>query len=253
MISIEGAVTLQNTQSGNSMAGTIRWTGSDFEGWNGVFWVSLTGGKVVGTIMDYDGNIYNTVKIGEQVWMAENLKTTKLNDGNDILKPGQIGLIGSVGYRYYYNNDQAQFENDYGALYSWDVVNTEKICPIGWHVPDTSDWSILSKFVGGEAIAGGKLKSKGAILGNVGNGHWFYPNTSADNEFGFSARGGGYFESTVGFLNLHEKGFWWTDFTYDDPINGLTLMLKHMFHDEARIWNFFVGANSAASVRCIKD
>ena len=111
------------------------------------------------TVADIDGNIYNTVKIGNQAWMAENLKTTKYNNGTEIPlivdKPAWEALM-TGGYCWYNNEDVNK--NIYGALYNWYAVNTGNLCPIGWHVPSYNEWDILAAYLGGVDIAGGKLK-----------------------------------------------------------------------------------------------
>ena len=108
------------------------------------------------TVTDVDGNTYKTVIIGTQVWMAENLKTTKYNDGIQIpLVTDPITWINLKSAAYcWYNNDLATNKNIYGAIYNWLVVNTGKLCPIGWHVPSDTEWTTLTTFLGGELING---------------------------------------------------------------------------------------------------
>jgi uncharacterized protein (TIGR02145 family) len=133
-----------------------------------------------------DGNTYKIVVIGTQTWMAENLKAIKLNDGNDINlvtdnKPWES--LTTPAYCYY-SNDPIINKITYGVLYNWYTVNTNKLCPIGWHVPTDREWTILTDFLGGESIAGGKLKETGTT-------HWTTPDTIATNETGFTALPGG--------------------------------------------------------------
>jgi uncharacterized protein (TIGR02145 family) len=135
------------------------------------------------TVKDIDGNVYRTVTIGTQVWMAEDLKTTHYNDGTPIpyvtdhtewanLKSG------AYCWKWSDNNDESD-KNIYGAFYNW-YATAEKLCPVGWHVPTDKDWETLVDFCGGWEIAGGKLKE-------VGTEHWESPNIGATNEFGFTA------------------------------------------------------------------
>ena len=133
-------------------------------------------------IADIDGNIYNTVIIGTQVWMKENLKATKLNDGTNILlETDNATWISLTDPAYcWYNNDASSYKNTYGALYNWFTVETGKLCPTGWHVPSDAEWFTLIDFLGGESVAGGKLKE-------IGNTHWNSPNTGATDEYGFTA------------------------------------------------------------------
>jgi uncharacterized protein (TIGR02145 family) len=91
-----------------------------------------------GSVSDIDGNTYKTVQIGTQTWMAENLRTTKFNDGNNM----------TTGAYYWYNNDPVSFKNTYGALYDWYAVNTGKLCPTGWHVPGDEEWKQLEMALG---------------------------------------------------------------------------------------------------------
>jgi|WetSurSiteA1Bulk_404760.scaffolds.fasta_scaffold00804_5 uncharacterized protein (TIGR02145 family) len=117
-----------------------------------------------GSVTDIDGNIYKTIQIGSQQWIAENLKTTKYNDGNPILLGygGPAGYtdwfnLGDSSYKYYggaycwFDNDEAVYKNAFGAIYNWHSVGTGKLCPNGWHVPTVSDWNELISYLGGAA------------------------------------------------------------------------------------------------------
>jgi uncharacterized protein (TIGR02145 family) len=143
--------------------------------------------NAVGTITDIDGNIYHTVQIGTQLWMAENLKTTRYNDGTEIplVTNKQEWLDLSTSGYCWYNNDPATYKITYGALYNWYAVNTGKLAPKGWHVPSDAEWTTLINYLGGESIAGGKMKSTGTI--EAGTGLWPYPNVGATNESGLAA------------------------------------------------------------------
>jgi uncharacterized protein (TIGR02145 family) len=113
-------------------------------------------------LTDIDGNVYNTVIIGTQVWMTENLKTTKYNDNTKI--PNVIDntpwcTLPTPAYCWY-KNDEASNKHSYGALYNWFTVNTGKLCPTGWHVPSEVEWTTLTDCLGGESIASGKIKRR---------------------------------------------------------------------------------------------
>ncbi len=142
-----------------------------------------------GSVPDIDGNVYKTVKIGDQWWMAENLKTTHYRNGDPIANITDdsewMGL--QTGAYCNYNNDTSFVEvYGYGRLYNYFAVDTSSgLAPEGWHVPSDQDWQILVDYLGGDAVAGGKLKESGI-------GHWFSPNTGATNEVGFRALPGGY-------------------------------------------------------------
>ena len=140
-----------------------------------------------GTVVDIDGNVYNTVTIGTQVWMVENLKTTKYRNGDAIPNvTGNASWVAlSTGAYCWYNNDAATYKATYGALYNWYAVgDSRNIAPSGWHVATDSEWTTLSTFLGGESIAGDKLKE-------IGTSHWLSPNTGATNSNGFTAFPGG--------------------------------------------------------------
>ena len=155
-------------------------------------------------VYDIDGNIYHTVIIGNQIWLAENLKTTKYNDGTPVPlvtdNTGWIKLI-TPGYCWY-DNDIAR-KDPYGALYNWYAVHSGNLCPTGWHVPSDSEWTTLTDFLGGESTAGGKLKETGTI-------HWDSPNTGATNESGFSALPGGFRGAQGIWYNIGYWGQYWT-------------------------------------------
>ena len=141
-----------------------------------------------GTVTDIDGNIYHTVTIGNQVWMKENLKTTKYKNATNIEYIGSDGLVwqlNTTGAYAWYNNDST-WKYTYGALYNWSAVNSAKgLCPAGWHVPSDAEWTILTTYLGGANIAGGKMKETSTLL-------WESPNTGATNKSGFTALPGGY-------------------------------------------------------------
>jgi uncharacterized protein (TIGR02145 family) len=126
------------------------------------------------------GNIWKAIQIGIQIRMAKNLKTNKLNDNTPISKvtdPAAWGTLITPGYSWYYN--ASTLKATYGALYNWYVVNTGKLCPTGWHVPDKSEWETLVIYLGGVDQAGGKMKEEGTL-------HWTSPNFGATNESGFT-------------------------------------------------------------------
>jgi uncharacterized protein (TIGR02145 family) len=128
-------------------------------------------------IKDIDGNVYHTITIGTQVWVTENLQTTKYNDGT------VIPLVTEQSAWYdlhapgicWYNNDESANRNIYGALYNWYALDTGKLCPPGWHVPSDEEWTILIEYLGGDTIAGGKIKETGALPAGFRGKIGFYP------------------------------------------------------------------------------
>ena len=135
---------------------------------------------------DADGNLYSTIMIGTQTWMTVNLKTTKFNDNTEIPNVAENAPWSSLSTPAFcwYNNVQ-DFTENYGALYNWFSVNSGKLCPTGWHVPSEKEWLTLTDLLGGEFVAGGKLKE-------LGTNHWMSPNTGATNDFNFTALPGGF-------------------------------------------------------------
>ncbi len=157
------------------------------------------------TVTDADGNKYKTVKIGTQVWMVENLKTTKYNDSSVIpcvADSTEWSNLNSPGYCWY-NNDETSFKNIYGALYNWHTVNTKKLCPTGWRIPTKDEWDTLINYLGGVDVAGGKMKE-------VGLSHWDSPNTEATNISGFTALPGGYRISESTCYGIGQRCYLWS-------------------------------------------
>jgi uncharacterized protein (TIGR02145 family) len=199
-------------------------------------------------VADFEGNLYNTIKIGTQVWMAENLKSTKFNNGNDISNIAEDATWSSVSTPAfcYYNNNQI-YKDIYGLLYNWFTVDAasngnKNVCPSGWHVPSDSEWSTLTTFLGGISVAGGKLKESGTI-------HWAAPNAEATNESGFTALPAGSRHFSGFFGSLGDYGNWWTS-TAIDAGSSFVVATHKNGGDIIRNWN---DKNVGFSVRCVKD
>lgn len=161
-----------------------------------------------GTMTDQNGNVYKTITIGSQVWMAENLRATSYRNGtpiNNITANGTWPTQTSSAYSTYNNTSDPSKIKIYGNLYNWfAVTDTRNIAPVGWHVPTESEWKTLTTFLGGETVAGGKLKE-------IGITHWDTPNTGADNASGFTALPGGSRSGSTGaFANLGHDGNYWS-------------------------------------------
>lgn len=195
-------------------------------------------------VKDIEGKIYNTVKIGNQIWMAENLKTSKFNNGTDIpLIANELNWssLTTPGFCWY-NNDATSNKEAYGGLYNGYSVSTNKLCPAGWHVPDRSEWQQLSDFLGDTLQGGGKLKEAGSV-------HWLPPNTGADNNTGFTALPAGirYFEGS--FASLRNYTCYWSATetgSADEWYIGL-------YYRDASIIMDHRTKTHGFSVRCIKD
>lgn len=201
-------------------------------------------GPETGTLQDVEGNVYKTVKIGSQWWMAENLKTGRFNDNTSIPYVTDIAAWANLTTPAFcfYNNDSASFKSVYGALYNWYAVHTGKLAPAGWHVPTEADWTTLINYLGGFATAGGKMKE-------TGTGRWESPNTGADNSSGFTGLPGG-IRLTFGYRNLGLVAFWWSS---DDSTQCCT-------SDHSLYYDYsFIAPNDYSpkvygmSVRCIRD
>ncbi len=209
--------------------------------------------KATPTITDVEGNVYHTVQIGTQLWMAENLKTTKYNDGSDIptVKKGaaryEFFNLLSPGYCYYYNDkDYNDLTKTYGVLYNGYAVSTGKLAPIGWHVPSFDDWKKLSDYLGGDAVSGGKLKF---------TKNWRLPNTGATNSSGFSALPGGYYDGVeIGFHGIEYFGHWWssTEARQNTELNSIALGYEVASTYFAEDFSSH-SKNFGFSVRCVKD
>ncbi len=202
------------------------------------------------TLSDLDGNVYKTVVIGDQVWMAENLKTTKMNDGTEIPLVEEdsvwfnLSLTETPGFCWYLN-DEATYGATYGPLYNWYAVETGKLCPEGWHVPSDAEWNQLTTYLGGEKDAGGKLKE-------TGTAHWESPNASATNETGFTALPAGWREPWGYYDYLGLMGSWWsTDWTSNTYNKFGWIRLVSFENGEAFRDGF--AQNIGISVRCLQD
>jgi uncharacterized protein (TIGR02145 family) len=204
-----------------------------------------------GSVTDIDGNIYKTIQIGNQVWMAENLRTTRYNDGTPIpFVPDKTNWTNLVAGGYcWYDNNPMIFKTNYGALYNgYAVTESLNICPSGWHVSTSRDWSVLADYLGDENFRGGKVKE-------TGDTHWLSPNIDATNETGFSALPGGMREMNGSFWNLGFTGYWWSSATLDPRFNALNyyFVLKSSAYGFSDDEYYQYNRNSGLSVRCVKN
>ena len=194
--------------------------------------IVLAQGETYGSVTDADGNIYRTLKIGNQTWMLENLKTTKYNDGTPIASLAEIGDLRksiSPAYSLHQNNKE-----QYGNLYNWYAVNTNKLAPKGWHVPSKQDWEILLNYLGGFSKAGDKMKSTS----------W-----SSNGSSGFNALPAGFIGNTGMFMNVGNAAFWWSaherNATQADYVKTMSSLPSAL--SNAAVKQFYM------SVRCIKN
>ena len=195
------------------------------------------GGPTPGTVTDYDGNVYETIVIGTQTWLKQNLRSLHYADGSPIDEV------------YAYDNNEA-YVSDYGRLYTWNAVmklskdasgRAQGVCPDGWHVPSRAEGETLEAFLGGHMQAGGKMKETGFA-------YWLEPNQGATNESGFSARGAGLRGYSGNYDNLKEGYYMWT--STENVNNAINLALYDVSGNSAfQSHPKYIGY----SVRCIKD
>lgn len=207
--------------------------------------ISFTTLNTPTTVTDIDGNVYNTVTIGSQVWMVENLKVSKYRDGTSIpnvTDNTQWTNLTTGAYCYYDNN--SSFNNIYGKLYNWYAVNNSKnIAPIGWHIPSDAEWITLYNYLGGQTVCGGALKSTNL---------WSSPNTGATNSSGFTGVGAGIrFDNTGTFSGtLGQNGDFWSSSVIisSDKPRGYALRYNNTYLSQTNDYKA-----RGKSVRCIKD
>lgn len=199
----------------------------------------------IGTITDIDGNIYNTIIIGSQIWMVENLQTTKFNDGTPIrnIKEANEWINTDTSAYCWYNNDSNTYKKTYGAIYNWSAIHSNKLCPIGWHVPSDSEWTILINYLGGDSLAGGAMKESGTS-------HWSSPNTGASNSSYFYAMPSGSRNGNLGtFVGLKDNCFWWSS-TQSDATDS---WCRIIYYSSKHIYRENLKKSYGLSVRCVKD
>jgi len=202
-------------------------------------------GDVIDNVVDIEGNEYNVVQIGSQIWMAENLRTTKLNDGTPIDNiQGDTDWWGRTEAAYsWYNNDLENYGSTYGGLYNWYAVDTGKLAPAGWHIPTDEEWTILTDYLASD----GHLDTEGTALKSTYD--WGSDGNGTDN-YGFTGLPGGnrnYGES----FNYHKgNGDWWTSTSSSDEGRAFHRGLSMLF---ATVEELTPRKESGFSIRCVKD
>jgi uncharacterized protein (TIGR02145 family) len=197
-----------------------------------------------GSVTDIEGNNYKTIRIGNQTWMAENLRTTKYNDGESITiveNPQGWSTQAAPAYAWYANTPSL-YKDICGALYNWHAVSTGKLCPEGWHVPSSTEYADLMTFLGGGTDTGGKIKE-------AGTGHWEEPNAGATNESGWTGLPSGRINEMGSTMSYGYVGYWWTSTEFNSArANNIMLHYDFVFIDK----NNYDKRNGMA-VRCLKD
>jgi len=209
------------------------------------------------TVTDFDGNVYQTVQIGDQIWMKENLKVTHFPDGSEIPLVEGIAAwnaltANSKAYCWYDNS--ASNKDIYGSLYTWaaamngasssdaDPSGIQGACPDGWHLPSDVEWTELTSYLGGTLVAGGKMKDTTSV-------YWDSPNTVATNESDFTGLPGGYRNPSGLFSFKGTNGLWWSS-TEETSDHAWERMLGDVV--EFVMTNAFL-KSGGLSIRCVKD
>ena len=194
-------------------------------------------------LVDIDGNNYPVVKIGNQIWMKENLRVSRYRNGGLIpnVTDGTAWSNSTTGAWSYYNNDVSN-NAIYGKLYNWYTTLGDTLCPTGWGVPTDAEWTTLTTYLGGESVAGGKMKTTGTT-------YWYSQSAGTDNSSGFSVLPGGYRDNDGSFYYIRYGAFFWTA-SEDDNNYAWD---RYLYFNNS---NVFRGSNNesvGASVRCLRD
>lgn len=195
------------------------------------------------TLSDTDGNSYPHVKIGEQIWMGENLKTTKYNDGTAIALVSDMVIwdnLITAGYCWYDNNKDT-YANTYGALYNWYTVETGKLCPDGWHVPSDTEWTELTNYL----ASNGHPDTEGLALSATSG---WDSKTNGTDVYGFTALPAG----IHGFGKFERIGiyaYWWSATEHSSTQGKLRIIMD--FND--LVFEDHNNKQLGFSVRCLKD
>ena len=196
-------------------------------------------------VTDIDNNTYRVIQAGNLLWMAENLEVTRYRNGDTIPEVGDAAAWRNLksGARCWYGNDEVNKET-YGALYNWYAVNDPRnLAPVGWHVALYHEWQILIAAMGGDQVAGGKLKETGLV-------HWESPNTGASDEIGFTALPGGLRDGSDGsFKSIRAAGCWWTG----SEAEGGKSWFYRIFNFSNTIEYDRHAKTFGLSVRCVKN
>ncbi|MEO8149482.1 MAG: FISUMP domain-containing protein [Bacteroidia bacterium] len=210
----------------------------------GLFLFTITGKAQ--TVTDIEGNTYNTITIGTQTWMKENLKTTHFNNGTPIPTTTLPIYVDTTSIFQFPYNDDTNNINVYGRLYTWfSLVTNDNVCPSGWHAPSDTEWVSLTNFLGGDSVAGGKMKETGIT-------HWIGTDSTVNNSSFFTGLPGGFRGNPDMFLNIGSMGMFWSS----TPWGSATFQRGYCFNLNANNSNFTESvalANCGLSVRCIKD
>ena len=207
-----------------------------------------------GTMTDQDGNLYKTVIIGTQEWMAENLRTTHYRNGDPIqnipVNTDWDGTnVSATGAWCYYNNDVA-FDCPYGKLYNYyATVDSDGLCPFGWHIPTDSEWDTLINFLDTNANGGSSTNTAGGFLKSAGTYYWSGTNTGGNNSVGFAALPGGYRNYLGIFSSTGILGYYWSR----TGIGSTTAYSRVFGNSTSSVTRNAPNRREGQSVRCVRD
>ncbi len=207
------------------------------------------------TVTDYDGNVYQTVLIGDQCWMAENLEVTHYRNGDPAPNVTDNGTWAGLSTGAYcdYDNDPGNVEI-YGRLYNWYAVDDSRnITPEGWHVPTDDEWKQLERYLGmsqWEADGSGpRGTDEGGKLKEAGTVHWNPPNTGATNESGFTALPGGYRTNSGSFSGIGDHAYFWCSTEVDSDY----AWYRSLNYGNSQVYRSYLNKSFGFSVRCVLD
>jgi uncharacterized protein (TIGR02145 family) len=195
-------------------------------------------------LIDIDGNSYDTVKIGSQFWMKQNLTTSHYRNGDLIPEvTGDLPWVSlTTGAWCWYSNDPASFATTYGKLYNWFAVNDPRgLAPLGWHIPSDAEWTTLTTSLGGASVAGGTMKEAGLL-------HWVSPNFQATNSSRFTGLPGGMRRGDSLSNSIGSIGDWWSSTEY-----GTNAWSYYLYYSSAELYRDYNFKTPGISVRCVKD
>ena len=256
-IKVSGLLKIGSTHSGILQIGTVQYdsTQHDFEVWNGLFWGSLTGFQFESDeIMDVDSNTYRTVKIGDQIWMVDNLRTGRYRDGSPvthILDDTEWKLAHYGGWSWYDHLDT--LDVTLGKLYNHHAIQDYRgLCPTDWHVPTDQEWNILINYLDTDTIdpniIGIQSDTAGIILKDVLTQFWDNIEYAGDNHSGFSARGSGIRFTNGLFLAGGLNAYYWSS----SIANG-NILIRAIYGQSSQVERGKFPTNYGLSIRCIHD
>jgi len=207
----------------------------EMEMYNGTIWKNMAGNAAC--VIPEPAS----VTICNQVWMMKNLDVVTYRNGDTI--PRITTWPPPIGGWTWVNDDSAAYAATYGRLYNWSAVNDPRgLAPVGWHIATDSEWTVLANCLGGDTVAGGKMKETGVA-------HWGIPNTGATNSSGFTGRPAGYRKSDGAYDKVTVIGFWWTATSWD----ASNALFHNLNYNNINLGGSFVRKISCLSVRCVRD